>query len=85
MLNGHQEGRVLWCQTGPSIQQSHAEGMQHLEAEAIKKEGKDHLSFLATCGAAIWVSPQRPWGFGDPFHLLLGNVPLYTLLNIHPQ
>ena len=29
-----------------SIQQSHAKGMQCLEVEGIKKEGKDHLSFL---------------------------------------
>ena len=29
--------------------------------EAIEKEGKDCLSFLAKCSAA----PQRPWGFGD--------------------
>ena len=28
-----------------SIQQSHAEGMQHLETEAIEEEGRDHLSF----------------------------------------
>ena len=49
-----------------SIQQSHAEGMQHLEAEAIEEEGKDCLSFLTACGVALWASPQSPWGHGDP-------------------
>ena len=58
------------------IQQSHAEGMQHLEMEAIGEEGKDCLSFLTACGAAIWAS--HPKGHGvlvTPFHLLLANAP----------
>ena len=42
-----------------SIQQSHAEGMQHLEMEAIKEEGKDCLSFLATCSVALQASPPK--------------------------
>ena len=36
-----------------SIQQSHAEGMQCLEMEAIEEEGKDHLFFLDACGTAL--------------------------------
>ena len=38
--------------------QSHAKGMQHLETEAIEEEGKDHLSFLTTCGAALQAQPS---------------------------
>ena len=45
-----------------SIQQSHAEGMQYLETEAIGEEGKDHLSFLAACGAALWASCPEDHG-----------------------
>ena len=36
-----------------SIQQSHAEDMQHLEMEAMEEEGRDHLSFLTACGAGL--------------------------------
>ena len=69
-----------------SIQQSHAKGMQHLEMEAIGEEGKDHLSFLTACGAALWASHPKDHGvLVTPFHLLLGNVPLSTLLNIPPS
>ena len=54
--------------------------------EAIGEEGKDCLSFFATCGAALWASPPKDHGvLMTPFHLLLGNVPLSTLLNISPQ
>ena len=45
-----------------SIQQSHAKGMQHLETEAIGEEEKDHLSFLATCGAALQASHPKDCG-----------------------
>ena len=69
-----------------SIQQSHAEGMQDLEMEAIGEEGKDHLSFLTTCRAALWASHPKDCGvLVTPFHLLLGSVPLSILLNIPPQ
>ena len=69
-----------------SIQQTHAKGMQHLETEAIGEEGKDHLSFLATYRAALLASPLKGHGvLVTPFHLLLGNVPLSTLLNVPPQ
>ena len=67
------------------IQQSHAKGMQHLEMETIVEEGKDCLSFLTAGEAALCASPPKTWGSGDPFHLLLGNVPLSTLLNIPPR
>ena len=40
-----------------SIQQSHAEGMQHLEMEVIEQEGIDCFSSLAACGAALWANP----------------------------
>ena len=53
--------------------------------EAIGEEGKDHLSFLAACGAALWASHPKDCGvLVNPFHLLLGNMPLSTLLNICP-
>ena len=45
------------------IQQSGAEGMQCLETEAIEEEGKDCLSFLGTCSAALWASPLKTMGF----------------------
>ena len=36
-----------------SIHQLHASSMQHLEMEALEKEGRDHLSCLPTCGVAL--------------------------------
>ena len=69
-----------------SIQQSHAKCRQSLETEAIGEEGKDHLSFLATCGSALWASSPKDHGvLVTPFHLHLGNMPLSTLLNILPS
>ena len=67
------------------IQLSHAKGMQCLETEAIEEEGKDHLSFLATCGTALQAIPPEAHGMlMTPCHLLMGNAPLFTLLNIPP-
>ena len=43
-----------------SIQQSHAENMQHLELDAIEEEGRDCLSFLTACRVALQAFPQRP-------------------------
>ena len=58
-----------------SIQQSHAEGMHHPEMGAIGEEGKDHLSFLATCGAA----PQSPWDSGESLSPAPGKcTPVYS-------
>ena len=66
-----------------SIQQSHAKYIQHLEVEAIEEEGRDHLAFLTTCGIALRASPPKAYGIMvTPFHLLLGNAPTSTLLNI---
>ena len=42
------------------IQQSHAEGMQHLETETMEEEGRDHLSFITACGTALQACPQKP-------------------------
>ena len=59
--------------------------MQHLEMEAIEEEGKDCLSFLIACGTALQASPPGAHGvLMTPFHLLMGNAPLATLLNISP-
>ena len=68
-----------------SIQQAHAEGMQHLETEAIREEGKDCLSFLATCGAALQASPPKPMGSGDPLSSDPGKFAPSTLLNVPPS
>ena len=66
-----------------SIQQSHAKDIQHLEAEAIEEEGKDHLAFLTTCSTALKASPPKAQGIMvTPFHLLLGNAPTSTQLSI---
>ena len=46
-----------------SIQQLHAEGMQHLEKEAMEQEGRDCLCFLATCGVALQTCPLEAHGY----------------------
>ena len=45
-----------------SIQQLHADGMQHLETKAMEEEGRDCLSFLATCGVALQACPPEAHG-----------------------
>ena len=66
-----------------STQQSHAKDIWHLEVEAIEEEGKDCLAFLTACGTALWASPPKAHGIMvTPFHLLLGNPPMSTLLSI---
>ena len=68
-----------------SIQLLHAEDKQHLEMEAIEEEGKDCLSYLTTCRADLQASPPEAHGvLMTLFHLIMGNVPLATLLNIPP-
>ena len=68
-----------------SIQQSHANDIQCLEAEAIEEEGKDCFAFLTTCSTALRASPPKACGIMvTPFHLLLGNAPTFTLLSISP-
>ena len=53
--------------------------------EAIEEEGKDHLAFLATCGTALRASSPKAHGIMvTPFHLLLGNAHMSTLLSIPP-
>ena len=69
-----------------SIQQSYAKGMQHLETEDIEEEGKDCLSFPTACRTALQACPLKPIGCWWPsFHLLMGNMPLPTLLNVPPR
>ena len=63
------------------IQQLHAEGMQHLEMEAMEEEGRNCLSFLVQCRPA----PRSPQGTNGPLQLLTGNISLATLLNIPSQ
>ena len=68
-----------------SPQQSYTKDIQHLEAEAIEEEGKDHLAFLTTCGAALRASPLEGHGIMvTPYHLQLGNALTSTLLSIPP-
>ena len=57
-----------------SIQQSHVEGMQHLEMEAMEEEGRDHLSFLAACGMALQACPLEAHGvLMGPLQLLMAE------------
>ena len=66
-----------------STQQSHTKDIQCLEEEAVEKEGKDHLNFLTTCGAALRTSPPKGHGIMvTPYLILLGNAPMSTLLSI---
>ena len=66
-----------------SIQQSHAKDIQHLEAEAIQEKGRDCLAFLTTCSATLRATPPEAHGIMvTPYHLLLGNAPMSTLLSI---
>ena len=45
----------------------------------------DCLTFLATCDTALRASPPETHGIMvTPFHLLLGNAPMSTLLSIPP-
>ena len=68
-----------------SIQQSHAKDIQCLEVEAIEEEGKDYLIFLAACSTALRPSSPKACGIMViPFHLLLENAPMSTLLSIPP-
>ena len=46
-----------------SIQLLHAEGMQHLEMQAIEEEWKNHLSFLAALEWHYRPVPQKPMGY----------------------
>ena len=67
------------------IQQLHAKDIQHLETEVIEEERRNCLAFLATCSTALRPSPPKACGIMvTPFHLLLGNAPMSTLLSIPP-
>ena len=50
-----------------SIQQLHAEGMQHLEMEAIEEEGRD-WPLLPSClwNSIMGLPPGNPWGTNWP-------------------
>ena len=66
-----------------SIQQSHIKDIQHLEAEAIEEEGRDFLTFLTACGAALRANlPEAHGIMVTPYNLLLGNAPMSALLSI---
>ena len=68
------------------IQQSHAKGIQHLEAEDTEEERRECLAFLSTCGTTLRSSlPEAHEIMVTPFHLLLGNAPMSTLLHIPPE
>ena len=57
-----------------AIQQSHSDNIQHLEREAIEEGGKDHQSFLATCGnGPAGLFPRRPWGINVPSSIADGE------------
>ena len=68
------------------IQQSHSDNMQHLEREAIEKEGKDCQFFLAAYGMALQVYPPEAHGvLMCPLQMLMMNMSLATLLAIPSQ
>ena len=46
-----------------SIQQSHAEDMQHLKMVAIEEEGRDHIFILAACETALQACSQKAMGY----------------------
>ena len=57
-----------------SIQQSHAEDIQHLEIDTMEEEGRDCLSFLAACGAAHKACPPEACGIlMGPFNYSWGT------------
>ena len=55
-LSGMQSGGASQAH---SIQQSHAKDIQHLKAEAIEEEKREHLAFLAACDTALRASPPE--------------------------
>ena len=68
-----------------SIQQSHAKDIQCLEAETIEEEGRDCLTFLTACSAALRANPSKAHGrMVTPYHLLRRNAPMSALLSIPP-
>ena len=87
LLNSHQEGRVQ--QALPkhcSIQQSHAQKTSSIQRKRPLRRGEGTASpFLTTCSTALRASPPETHGIMvTPFHLLLGNAPMSTLLSIPP-
>ena len=69
-----------------STKQAHAKDIQSLEAEGIEEQGKEHLTFLTVCGAALRASPPKGHGIMiTPYHILLGNAPMSTLLSVPPR
>ena len=56
-----------------SIQQLHAEDMQHLETDAMEEEGRACLSFLPACGMALQACPP------EACRLLMGPLHLWPL------
>ena len=53
--------------------------------DTMEEEGRACLSFLAACGMALQACPMEAHGvLMGPLHLLMGNMPLATLLNIPP-
>ena len=68
-----------------TLQQTHRDSMQGLEREAIKGEGRDCQSFLATSGVALQACPGEACGvLMNPLQLLMGNMSLATLMAIPP-
>ena len=68
-----------------SIQQSHAEDIQHLEEESLEEERRGQLNFLSTCQATLDASPPEYCGtLIALYHLLLGCVPIFNLFTIPP-
>ena len=60
-----------------SIQQSHAEAIQHLEEEAIEEESKGQVNILSSCQAALQTGPSKFCSMLVAFyHILLAHAPM---------
>ena len=80
------EAETTCADCSNTLQQMHRDSMQGLERDAIKKEGRDCQSFLATCRAALQACSSEAHGaLMYPLQLLMGNMSLATLLAIHPR
>ena len=53
------EAETQGASQASSIQQSHTQGIQHLEEEAIEEESKGQLNFLSTSQATLEASPLK--------------------------
>ena len=86
LLCSYQEGGVPWCQTGLLHSTVTCWGHAASWDGSHRRLGeRSPLLPHHLWGSPMGQPPQSPWVLVTPFHLLLGNAPLSTLLNIPPQ